>query len=47
MSHFSMMAAVVSWRLSESPFSLTVALVFGAVSVLVLLLLVAVTQQQR
>ena len=41
------MAAVVSGRLSESPFSLTLALVFGAVGVLVLLVLVAVSQQQR
>lgn len=37
----------VSWRLSESTFSLTLALVLGAVAALMLLVLVAVSQQQR
>lgn len=41
------MTGVVSLCLSESPFSLTLALVFGAVSILVLIVLVAVSQQQR
>ncbi|XP_056889211.1 growth hormone receptor a isoform X2 [Takifugu flavidus] len=43
----SILIEVTEIPIRESPFSLTLALVFGAVSILVLIVLVAVSQQQR
>lgn len=42
-----MIVGSVSWCLSESTFLLTLVLVFGAVGILILIVLIVVSQQHR